>query len=67
MIIFQAQGAHEAQKVFTEELVEDNESMMRELKKRAVVIDASALTFLTTNPDSLKHFINVAKTCNAVI
>ena len=37
------------------------------LNKRAIIIDADALSFLVANPDSLKCFIVVAKTCNAVI
>ena len=40
---------------------------MSELKKRAIVIDADALSFLQTHPDSLKYFIIVAKSWNAVI
>ena len=67
MVIFQAQGDEEAEKVFTRDLVENNEYMLKELKKRAIVIDAYALSFLSSHPESLKHFINVAKTCNAVI
>ena len=62
MVIFQAEGPKEAANRFTKDLVESNEQMMRDLKKRAIVIDASALTYLTTHPDSLQHFINVSKT-----
>ena len=40
---------------------------MEDLRNRAIIFDAEALTFLTKNPQSLKHFINVAKTCNSVI
>lgn len=67
MVIFQAQGSKEAEKLFTEELVRNNQNMMEELRKRAVIFDAEALTFLTKTPQSLKHFITVAKTCNSVI
>lgn len=61
MIIFEAKGKEGAEKLFTDELVANNESMMSELKKRAIVIDADALSFLQTHPDSLKNFIIVAK------
>lgn len=67
MVIYQAQGPVEAKERFTQNLVEDNESLMRELKPRAIVFDSGALSYLMLNPDSLQHFINVAKTCNAVI
>jgi magnesium-transporting ATPase (P-type) len=67
MIIYQAQGPMEAKERFTQNLVEDNESLMRELKPRAIVFDSGALSYLMLNPNSLQHFINVAKTCNAVI
>ena len=67
MILFEAQGAKEAEKLFNDELVKNNESLMEELKNRAVIFDAEALTFLTKTPQSLKYFINVAKTWNSVI
>lgn len=67
MVLFEAKGAHGAETKFTEELVRDNETMLTEMKKRGVIIDAEALSFLTTNPDYLKNFINVAKSANAVI
>ena len=67
MILFEAQGAKGAVKVFNEDLVKNNQLLMEDLKKRAVIFDAEALTFLTKNPQSLKYFINVAKTCNSVI
>lgn len=67
MILFEAKGARAAKEKFTYKLVEDNESMQKEYKKRGVIIDAEALTFLAANPDNLKHFITVAKSANAVI
>jgi magnesium-transporting ATPase (P-type) len=67
MTIFGAKGAEEASKRFTKNLVDDNETMMKDLRKRAIVIDADALLYLTEHPDNLKYFISVAKTCNAVI
>lgn len=67
MIIFEAEGAEQAKSVFTEVLVQDNEQYLKELKPRAIVFDSGALAYLMNNPNSLKHFINVAKTCNAVV
>lgn len=67
MILFEAQGAKGAEKLFTPDLVKNNELLMEELKSRAVIFDAEALTYLVKNPQSLKYFINVAKTCNSVI
>jgi len=67
MVVFQAKGKEQAESVFNQKLEEDNESMMREMKKRAVVIDADAFSYLWLNPYSLRSFITVAKSCNAVI
>jgi len=67
MVIYQAQGPQEAKERFTESLVDDNIMLMKELKPRAIVFDSGALSYLTANPQSLKHFINIAKTCNAVV
>jgi len=46
MVVFQAKGKEQAESVFNQKLEEDNESMMREMKKRAVVIDADAFSYL---------------------
>ena len=62
MTLFEAQGAKAAEKLFNQELVRTNQSLMEELKNRAIIFDADALTFLTMNPQSLKYFISVAKT-----
>lgn len=67
MEIFQAEGPDQAKKVFTQALVEHNEKLMEQGKKRAIVFDAGALTYLTSTPTSLKHFINIAKSTNAVV
>jgi magnesium-transporting ATPase (P-type) len=67
MFIFQAQGAQEARQVFTEQNVEENERLMRDLKARAIVFDSGALSYLTAHPQSLKYFISIAKSCNAVV
>jgi len=67
MIIFQAQGPEEAKEVFTEQRVQDNLQLMKEGKPRAVVFDSGALSFLFAHPQYLKHFISIAKSCNAVV
>ena len=54
MVIFEAKGSVAAEKLFNDELVKTNQSLLSELRKRAIVIDADALSFLVLNPDSLK-------------
>jgi hypothetical protein len=46
MVIFEAKGSKQAEKVFTQQLVDDNESMQKQMQKRAVVIDADAFSYL---------------------
>jgi len=66
MVIFQAKG-EEAIKEFNDEQVLNNENMIQDMRKRGIVIDAEALSFLTQHPEYLKNFITIAKSCNAVI
>lgn len=67
MIIYRAKGKEEAAKEFNEERVKDNEDLMREMRKRAIIMDADALSFLCLHPNNLKCFIIIAKSCDAVI
>ena len=67
MVLFEIQGAKAAEKCFNQELVNNNQLLMEDLKKRAIIFDAEALTFLMKNPQSLKYFISVAKTCDSVV
>lgn len=62
MILFEAQGSKAAEKLFNQELEHQNKILMEDLKKRAIIFDAEALTFLMKNPQSLKYFISFAKT-----
>jgi len=54
MVVFEVKGAKQAEERFTDEFVRDNQSMIEEMKKRAIVIDAEALSYLQTHPEHLK-------------
>lgn len=46
MVLFEIKGADMAREKFTQAIVDDNESMMHEMKKRGIVIDAEAFSYL---------------------
>ena len=47
--------------------IERNENLMRQKKRRALIVEATALTSITEKPELEMNFIRVSKTCEAVV
>lgn len=54
MVLYVAKGKEKAASLFNEAKVKDNEDLQKELRKRAIIMDAEALSFLCLHPQNLK-------------
>ena len=51
----------------SEQFIQQNEEMMAQNKKRALIVEAPALLIITEKPELEINFIRISKTCEAVV
>ena len=65
--MFRLKDVKDVRKYCSNEFVEQNENMMSTKKKRAMIVENTALSFITNSEDFEMNFVRVSKTCEAVI
>lgn len=65
--IYRIRTREQVEQFCTEEFARKNEQLMKSKKKRALIIEATALTLLTERLDLEINFIRISKSCEAVI
>lgn len=55
------------QKYCSNDFAEQNESLMSTQKKRALIVENTALSYITEVADYEMNFVRVSKTCEAVV
>lgn len=67
MTVWRMSTMEDVKKVCSDETVELNTQMMKQLKKRGLLVEAQALNMILANTLFKKNFIKIAKSCEAVI
>lgn len=65
--VFRLKDAKDVKTYCSSEFVEQNENLMTSQKKRAMIVENTALSLITERDDFEMNFIRVSKTCEAVI
>ena len=65
--VFRLKDVKDVRKYCSNEFVEQNENLMSTKKKRAMIVENTALSFITNSEDFEMNFVRVSKTCEAVI
>lgn len=67
MHIWDLHDSNDVEKMFTDSILQKNDLMLKQLKKRGIVVESVALKRILEDKNFLNLFIQVAKTCEAVI
>ena len=65
--VYRMKTQQDVAKYCSNEFVEKNEDMMSTRKRRALIVENQALSFITEYEQYQLNFVRVSKTCEAVI
>ena len=67
MLVWRCSTSEDVEMLINDESVENNKQFVQEHRKRAFLIEATALGFIMSNEQTRFNFVRIAKTCEAVI